>query len=210
VRRRSVDLSQVRPEYGHATNAVLVVGPRRWTRGLFMDRRALLHSYDPECDLDGSGLRRVLGGAIPVCAGINLEYYFSRVDNHHFGAGTKIPHNVTGLLGVMNGSLGDLRTGLPWQMVEIHEPTRLVVVVYAPRARVADAIIALPRVHRLLTGAWMFLSVLDDAGAHRWTPSGFVPEEPGEFRLPDVRSSVEWFRGRSDALAPALVRERLS
>ena len=45
---RSCDLSEARPEYCHATNALLVVGPREATRGLFLDRRALLHSYDPE------------------------------------------------------------------------------------------------------------------------------------------------------------------
>lgn len=38
----------------------------------------------------------------PVCGGINLEYYFSRVDNQKLGAGTKLPHNVMGLFGVAN------------------------------------------------------------------------------------------------------------
>jgi uncharacterized protein YbcC (UPF0753/DUF2309 family) len=45
-----------------------------------------------------------------------------------YGCGTKLPHNVTSLLGVMDGAQSDLRTGLPWQMVEIHEPTRLAIV----------------------------------------------------------------------------------
>ena len=54
-------------------------------------------------------------------AGINLEYFFSSVDNEVYGCGTKLPHNVTGLLGVMNGHQGDLRTGLPLQMVELHD-----------------------------------------------------------------------------------------
>src|SRR5262249_36757780 len=47
VEGRAEDLAQVRPEWGHATNALCVVGRRKWTRGLFLDRRALLHSYDP-------------------------------------------------------------------------------------------------------------------------------------------------------------------
>ena len=29
----------------------------------------------------------------------------------------------------MDGAASDLRTGLPWQMVEIHEPVRLLFVV---------------------------------------------------------------------------------
>jgi uncharacterized protein YbcC (UPF0753/DUF2309 family) len=64
-----------------------------------------------------------------VCGGINLEYYFSRVDNIKMGAGTKLPHNVMGLFGVANSSDGDLRPGLPWQMIEVHDPVRLLVIV---------------------------------------------------------------------------------
>ena len=51
---RAEDLSQVRPEWGHATNAVCIVGRRARTRGLFLDRRAFLNSYDPtQDDADG-------------------------------------------------------------------------------------------------------------------------------------------------------------
>ena len=65
----------------------------------------------------------------PVMGGINLEYFFSRVDNYRLGAGTKLPHNVMGLIGVANGSDGDLRPGLPSQMIEVHDPVRLLVIV---------------------------------------------------------------------------------
>jgi len=65
----------------------------------------------------------------PVCGGINLEYYFSRMDNYKLGAGTKLPHNVVGLIGVTNSSDGDLRPGLPLQMIEVHDPIRLMILV---------------------------------------------------------------------------------
>ncbi len=65
----------------------------------------------------------------PVCGGINLEYFFSRVDNQKLGAGTKLPHNVMGLFGVANGIDGDLRPGLPSQMIEVLDPIRLLIVV---------------------------------------------------------------------------------
>lgn len=71
----------------------------------------------------------VLRAVVPVCAGINLEYFFSRIDPRRYGAGTKLPHNVNGLLGVCNGIESDLLTGLPTQMTEIHDPIRLLVVV---------------------------------------------------------------------------------
>ena len=41
---RAEDLSQARPEYNHATNAVVLVGNRWWSRNLFLDRRAFLQS----------------------------------------------------------------------------------------------------------------------------------------------------------------------
>ena len=126
---RAEDLAQVRPEWGHATNAICIVGRRERTRGLFLDRRAFLNSYDPtQDDADATVLTRTLSAVFPVCGGINLEYYFSHIDPTGYGCGTKLPHNITSLLGVMDGAASDLRTGLPWQMVEIHEPVRLLIV----------------------------------------------------------------------------------
>ncbi|BBO17790.1 conserved hypothetical protein [Candidatus Brocadia pituitae] len=126
---RSMDITQPRPEYGHCTNAIAIVGPRHLTRNLFFDRRAFLTSYNYQVDPEGKYLRGILGAVGPVCAGINLEYYFSFIDNEHYGCGTKLPHNVTSLVGVMNGHYSDLQLGLPWQMVELHEPARLILLV---------------------------------------------------------------------------------
>ena len=99
------------------------------SRGVFLDRRAFLISYDPTQDPDGEVLERhlVINGA--VGAGIALEYYFSAANDEGYGCGSKVTHNVTGLLGVMDGAASDLRTGLPRQMVEVHEAMRLLVVV---------------------------------------------------------------------------------
>jgi uncharacterized protein YbcC (UPF0753/DUF2309 family) len=92
---------------------------------LFLDRRTFLNSYDPTQDnAEAKILERIVQAVIPVCAGISLEYFFSFVDPAGYGCGTKLPHNIVSLLGVMDGAASDLRTGLPWQMVEIHEPVR--------------------------------------------------------------------------------------
>jgi uncharacterized protein YbcC (UPF0753/DUF2309 family) len=80
VEERAVDLSQARPELGHATNAACFVGRRALTHGLFLDRRAFLVSYDPGIDKTGEILERILLAVGPVGAGINLEYLFSTVD----------------------------------------------------------------------------------------------------------------------------------
>lgn len=207
VEARTEDLAQVRPEYGHATNAVAVVGRRGLTRGLFMDRRAFLASYDPERDTDGSILQRILQAVVPVCAGINLEYYFSFVDPSGYGCGTKLPHNISGLLGVMDGHSSDLRTGLPWQMVEIHEPVRLLVVIEAPLDRVTAVLARLPNVERLVRNRWIRLASLDPATLeiHVFERSGFRRYEPGGGPPPEVPSSADWYSGARQPLGYARV-----
>ncbi len=129
IRRRSVSFFEPRPELGHGTNALCFVGNRHLTKDLFLDRRAFMNSYDYRSDPNGKYLLNVMRPLPPVCGGINLEYYFSRVDNYKMGAGTKLPHNVMGLIGVANSADGDLRPGLPLQMIEVHDPIRLLILV---------------------------------------------------------------------------------
>ncbi len=129
IRRRSVSLFEPRPELNHATNAVCIVGRRSLSENLFLDRRASSSSYDYRTDPEGKFLTISMGPIAPVMGGIDLEYFFSRTDNQKMGAGTKLPHNVMGLIGVANGADGDLRTGLPSQMIEVHDPVRLLVII---------------------------------------------------------------------------------
>ena len=203
VEERSEDLAQVRPELGHVTNAMTIVGRRDRTRGLFMDRRAFLTSYDPtRDDADRTILTRLLQAAIPVCSGIGLEYYFSHVDPAGYGSSTKLPHNVASLLGVMDGAASDLRTGLPWQMVEIHEPVRqLFVIETTPEAmlRIMDRNEA---IGRLCRNGWILLAVLDpDSPEIRvFRDGGFHPYRPESRELPRAASSADWYRGWRDHL----------
>ena len=129
IKKRSVSYFEPRPELGHGTNALCYVGSRDTIKGLFLDRRAFLNSYNYKNDPDGKLLLQVMGPLPVVCGGINLEYYFSRMDIEKMGAGTKLPHNVMGLIGVANSSDGDLRPGLPLQMIENHDPVRLLLIV---------------------------------------------------------------------------------
>jgi uncharacterized protein YbcC (UPF0753/DUF2309 family) len=129
ILNRSVSLFEPRPELNHATNALCIVGKRDLTKNIFLDRRAFTNSYDYKIDPEGKILVNIMKPLGPVCGGINLEYFFSRVDNQKLGAGTKLPHNVMGLFGVANGFDGDLRPGLPSQMIEVHDPVRLLIIV---------------------------------------------------------------------------------
>lgn len=210
VENRGEDLAQVRPELGHATNALCVIGRRERTRGLFLDRRAFLVSYDPaQDDEERTILARVLAAAVPVCAGINLEYYFSRVDPTGWGCGTKLPHNITSLVGVMDGAASDLRTGLPWQMVEIHEPVRLLIVVETT----PDALVRLMTrdraLQRLVHNGWVRLAVLDPHSprVELFERVKFFPYRPVADCLPSAASSLDWYRGWRDHLEFAEVGE---
>jgi uncharacterized protein len=168
VRLRSVSLFEPRPEYNHATNASCVVGRRALTAGLFLDRRCFMSSYDPSRDPRGEILTGILSAVIPVCAGINLEYFFSRLDPRVYGAGTKLPHNVNGLLGVCNGIEGDLLTGLPTQMTEIHDPVRLIVVVEQSPAVALEAARRNPAVFEFIENDWVRYACVDPAARAAW------------------------------------------
>jgi uncharacterized protein YbcC (UPF0753/DUF2309 family) len=168
VRERANDLAQPRPEYGHSSNALAIVGKRELTKGLFLNRRSFLLTYDWELDLDGSILRQVVLGGVPVCVNINLDYYFSAVDNENFGCGSKLPLNLTSLLGVMTGSQSDLRIGLARQMIEIHEPIRNMTVIETPLQRVKDLFYSHPRLKNIMCNHWFRLVVKDPIQKSWW------------------------------------------
>jgi len=158
-----------------------------------LDRRAFLVSYDPESDdAEGSILFRIVSSVVPVGAGINLEYYFSYVDPVGYGCGTKLPHNITGLVGVMDGLASDLRTGLPWQMVEIHEPVRLLVIIETSAELLLRVVAKSPSIANLVHHRWIQLATLDPRGAdiHVLGRDGFTPYQPEWTELPVVDSSV--------------------
>lgn len=208
VEERSEHLAEPRPEYGHCTNAVCVVGRRSLTRGLFLDRRAFLVSYDAAQDPEDRSLAVLLAAVVPVCAGISLEYYFSFVDNERYGCGTKLPHNVTGLIGVMEGHASDLRTGLPWQMVEIHEPVRILFVVETSPDRLMKAVNTNAALSRLVANRWIRLATIDPDSdrVHVRRDAGFEEFDGPVERLPVAFSSGEWYGGKSGHLAMAWIQ----
>ncbi len=203
----SNDLAEPRPEYGHATNSICIVGRRARSRGLFLDRRAFLVSYDPTADATGQILKNLLLAVGPVGAGINLEYYFSFVDPVKYGCGTKLPHNISGLVGVMDGHATDLRTGLPWQMVEIHEPVRLLVVVESTPEQLEQILNSTPSLVPLVLNRWIQIAALDPHSdqCFMFTPRGFVPHTPTTEKLEAHQSSAHYYRESREFLAPTQI-----
>ncbi len=166
ARRNAMDWSQVRPEWGLSRNVYFVIGRRHLTAKAMLGGRAFLHSYDYRLDPRQRLLENILTGPLVVGQWINMEHYFSTVDNDRFGSGTKVNHNVAGRFGVMTGNLGDLRTGLPSQTVlkdsrPYHEPLRLITVIEAPFEHAWKAIDAVVSVKQLVQNAWIRLLIVD-------------------------------------------------
>jgi uncharacterized protein YbcC (UPF0753/DUF2309 family) len=207
VEERSEHLAQPRPEYGHCTNSICIVGRRSLTRGLFLDRRAFLVSYDAAQDTHDRSLASLMAAVVPVCAGISLEYYFSFVDNDRYGCGTKLPHNVTALVGVMDGHASDLRTGLPWQMVSIHEPVRILFVVETTPERLSGVIEANASLNRMVRNRWIRIATIDPASGrvHVRRDFGFEEFDGPLERLPVALSSAEWYSGKREHLPMAWI-----
>lgn len=177
VAARAASPDQARAELGHQGCALAFIGRRELSQGVNWQRRAFLISYDPTQDPHGHWLEAQLQGNGVVGVGIALDYYFSRMQNGYFGSGSKVTHNLTGMFGVMEGGNSDLRTGLAQQMVELHEPMRLLVIVEASVATATAIYQRHAYLRQLLDNAWVILAVKppDSAVIHRFVAGkGFV------------------------------------
>jgi uncharacterized protein YbcC (UPF0753/DUF2309 family) len=143
--------------------------------------RVFLHSYDYREDPSNRLLEVLLTAPQVVAQWINMEHYFSTVDNEVYGSGSKIYHNVVGRLGIMSGPWSDLRLGLARQTVmngdvPYHEPMRLLTIVEAPHARLDKLIARHEVLQHFYRNEWVHLVVLD-------------PEDKVWYRY---RSNGEW------------------
>jgi NADH:ubiquinone oxidoreductase subunit 5 (subunit L)/multisubunit Na+/H+ antiporter MnhA subunit len=183
VRRRALDGSEVRHEWGLAGNAFFVAAPRELTRGLDLGGRSFLHEYDAAADPDGALLETILTAPMVVAHWINAQYLFSAADPRHLGSGSKTAHNPVGALGVLAGPGGDLLTGLAEQSVRhdgapVHDPVRLLAVVAAEPQAIDAVLERHAQVEALVTGGWVHLVALDprDGTALRRTATGWLTE----------------------------------
>jgi len=130
---------------------------------------------------------------------INMEHYFSAVDNERFGSGSKVYHNVAGRFGVMTGNLSDLRTGLPAQTVHengkaYHQPLRLITVIEAPFEHAVAAINAVVAVKSLVRNGWIRMLIIDPE-----TSSLFTYEDGDWHEQPCAQASVSGYSEESYA-----------
>lgn len=179
VRERSADWSQVRPEWGLAGNASFIIGRRELTKGLNLSGRAFQHSYDYREDPTNRLLEVLMTAPQVVAQWINMEHYFSAVDNEVYGSGSKIYHNVVGRIGIISGPWSDLRLGLAQQTVingeaPYHEPMRMLTVIEAPRANIGKLIGRHEVLQHLYHNEWVHLVAVDpeDGALYRYRPTG--------------------------------------
>jgi uncharacterized protein YbcC (UPF0753/DUF2309 family) len=195
VLSRSKDWSQVRPEWGLAGCNTFVIAPRYRTSGLDFQGKSFLHSYKWQTDEDFKILEAIMTAPMVVTSWINLQYFASTADNDKLGAGNKTLHNVSGGIGVFEGSAGDLRIGLPLQSVHDgasyqHLPQRLNVIVEAP----TDAINAVLENHgsirELCDNEWITLFVLDEKGSIKYKYAGNFNWEAINRETPSLKKEL--------------------
>lgn len=167
IKKRSQDWSQTRPEWGLARNAAFIIGPRRLTKSIDLQGRCFLHSYEWNQDENSTALETIMTAPMVVAQWINTQYLFSTIDNISYGSGSKITHNLTSKIGVMQGNASDLMHGLPLQSVMktdetlYHEPQRLLTVIYAPRQKIDPIIQRQDILKTLFFNGWVRLIAIE-------------------------------------------------
>ena len=186
IERRTNDWSEVRPEWGLAGNAAFIVAPRERCDHLDLGGRSFLHEYRWQEDEGFGVLEGLMTAPMVVTHWINLQYYASTVDNHRFGSGNKVLHNVVGgHIGVFEGNGGDLRVGLPLQCLHdgeswVHTPLRLSVFIDAPQDALEGIIDKHAVVRDLVTNGWLHLFQIhsEEGSIYRYRDGGWVIEGP--------------------------------
>lgn len=164
---KSMDWSETRPEWGLAGNTMAYVGNRQYTKGINLNNKMFLQSYDHTQDNENVDLlTRLYDGPLVVGEWINMEHYFSTVDNKIFGAGSKVYHNVVSKVGVFSGNYSDLKIGLASQSVLLegkayHEPIRLIVFLEAPLQYGLKAVENSKLGGHVIMNEWIRLVVID-------------------------------------------------
>ncbi|MEY3370389.1 MAG: hypothetical protein RLZZ361_1059 [Cyanobacteriota bacterium] len=170
---RAFDWSQVRPEWALAGCSAFVAAPRSLTKDLNLEGKVFLHDYIWQDDSNFNILNLIMTAPMIVASWISYQYYAAVVDNKTFGSGNKVLHNVSGLIGVLEGNGGDLRSGLPIQSLHdgnswIHEPRRLTVLIEAPIDQINKIIKNNELVKNLLDHQWIHLFAINSENKSLW------------------------------------------
>ena len=100
-----------------------------------------------------------------------------------------------GLVGVANSSDGDLRAGLPLQMIEVHDPVRLLMIVEHYPAVVQRVIKSDASLYEWFANEWIHLVALHPEKKTLYVFEGeaFILYEPLTKELPTIHNLSEMF-----------------
>ena len=163
----------MRPEYGHSSEAFCCIGDRNKIKNFFFERKAFLQSYDYTSDPHGDHLANIFKAVIPVCAGINLDYFFSR-QNLLLGPGTKLSLNINGLFSVTNGVEEDMLPGLCYQMVERHIPSRINFVIEQRPELILEILKRHENLWQYVKNEWIILWCYWNQKIKKFTHAGWI------------------------------------
>jgi uncharacterized protein YbcC (UPF0753/DUF2309 family) len=176
IKSRAQDWSQIRPEWGLAGCHSFIVAQRKHSRGLKLDGKSFLHNYNWNSDNGYKILETIITAPMVVTSWINLQYFASTTDNKHYGAGNKTLHNIVSGIGVLEGSSGDLRIGLPLQSIHNgqnfeHIPIRLNVVIEAPIDAINNILEKHKNIQQMFDNKWIYLHRMNENGtiSHTYT-----------------------------------------
>jgi len=107
-----------------------------------------------------------------------------------------------GLFGVANGIDGDLRPGLPSQMIEVHDPVRLLVIVEHQPDIVLKAIQSSPEVFEWYNNEWVHIVALHpvEKQFHYFKNGVFSKYEPitNASEIKTIRNMKEFIEGAKE------------
>jgi len=92
-------------------------------------------------------------------------------------------------------------------MVEIHEPTRLAIVVEGTRERLSSVLEGNPNIARLVRNRWLWLACLDPDSGQVWElrSSSFVAHTPEQPLAVVTGESSAWYQGKRGFLPPVAI-----
>ncbi|MFZ9585864.1 MAG: putative inorganic carbon transporter subunit DabA, partial [Pseudohongiellaceae bacterium] len=104
--------------------------------------------------------------------------------------------------GVMDGAMSDLRTGLPWQMVEIHEPVRLLFVVETTATAMLLIMAQNAAIDLMVRKRWVQVALQDPKTGQLslFQQDAFVPYRNDVEPLPVAPTSLAWYGGWRERL----------
>ena len=110
----------------------------------------------------------------------------------------------------MEGASSDLRTGLPKQMIEIHEAMRLQVIVEVKTTVLEQIYLRQPALRELIANGWIHLSSIDPETGDIFIfehGKGFVYWQGEDVPLLTVENSQVAYRDQTGPVAPVLVKQ---